>query len=218
MGFETGIVLHGHDFTSFAKNALIVAVVLALSACSAGSPRGYTHSEREAVLETYYSVVDGIRELARQQGPSIEEHFFLNVRAQEQLKAGDYAEGAATLAEAAIPVLDSAHLLQTMINLIDVALEKCLPKEAIELLELRRSETSTMLAALDSTLALDREAALIALAMERQEDDMDPYYQSGIEVADVLAGRVAEAEIAHGQRVQREKEILAGSLTRPSCD
>ena len=204
---------------------LLVLALLALvsAACNPIPPRGAlapTHSaaQREAILETFYSTVERTNDLIRQIDAETDTYVALGSQFNSQIASGDLLGAVRTVREAESISRRSADLTRQQIDIVDEALEECLPQELVELLGLHREEAVLMRDAFEAEAKKNR---LIAEATEIFGDDpaLSERLSTEAQDADAVRDRLgAEAETVGTRRVQREKEIFAGSVTPPRCD
>jgi len=141
----------------------------------------------------------------------------LSSRFDSQIASGDILGAVGTVREAESISLRSADKTQQQIDLVDDALEECLPDELVELLELHRQEN---LLWQDVFEAQAKKNGLMAEALEKGPGHRDNLrlMLEAQEVALVEDQAVTEAGIVETRRMLREKEIFAGTVTPPRCD
>ncbi len=197
---------------------LIVVIVLVLSACSSNPPKSYSHAERAVILESYYSTVEVINRMITWGAiGQLLNHPPLDSQALAQIESGDFLGAAKSLRALEKRSLSNAEAAQRQVDVVDEALEKCLPEQLVGVLELHRKVAALMR---DAFEAEAKWARLTADAFE-----VDPGH-SGVsrllnEARDASAeqGRlIAEAETAEERRGQRETQVFEGTLTPRLCD
>jgi hypothetical protein len=195
--------------------ALLLSVY-SFAACGSSAPER-NPAEGEAVLETFYATVAEINDLVIQVDAETDEYVALGDLAEAQLASGDILGVADTLREASGISLRSAAMTRSQINIVDGALERCMPKELTELLELHRQEARIMVGVFEAEATRDRlmaealeagpgNATVEKLAVEAQEADIERVRLLG------------EAEEIESRRLGRERTIFAIGVTPTTCD